>query len=122
MLLKTFTSSGLTDRFSDFFSIAANALPVCIAVSLAATIGLVDVHLAGDLGAAVQAGVGIGDQFLFFAALLGTGIAQGAASLIARATGASDSRTAREFAAAGLLLALFFGMTASLVMFFAADF
>ena len=122
MSLKTLTRKSLTEEFSALIPIAANALPVCIAVGLAATIGLVDVHLAGDLGAAVQAGVGIGDQFLFFAALLGTGIAQGAASLIARATGGKDGQTAAEFAEAGVILSLIFGMTASIVILTCADF
>jgi|GEM_PF-6514659 len=101
--------------------IIKDALPVCVAVGLAATIGLVDVHLAGALGPAVQAGVGIGDQFLFFAALLGTGIAQGAGSLIARATGAGCEREARLFAYVGLSLALIFGCAASVATYCGAD-
>ncbi len=107
---------------TEFLPFLLNALPVCIAVALAATIGLVDVHLAGDLGPSVQAGVGIGDQFLFFAALLGTGIAQGAGSLIARETGAKRHQEAQAFAAAGLLLAALLGAAASLATFICADF
>lgn len=98
-----------------------DAMPVCVAVAIAATIGLVDVHLAGALGPAVQAGVGIGDQFLFFAALVGTGIAQGAGSLIARATGAANEREANSFAKAGILLSLMLGVSSSVITYFSAD-
>ncbi len=108
--------------FAELLPIVANALPVCIAVGVAATIGLVDVHLAGDLGPAVQAGVGIGDQFLFFAALLGTGIAQGAGSLIARETGAKHHREAQLLAEAGLVLAALLGALASIATFSCADY
>lgn len=99
-----------------------DAMPVCVAVAIAATIGLVDVHLAGSLGPAAQAGVGIGDQFLFFAALVGTGIAQGAGSLIARATGARNEREANSFARAGTLLALMLGASSSVITYLSADY
>src|SRR5882672_1631864 len=107
--MNTLNHAALIAHAAELLPIVTNALPVCIAVGLAAPIGLVDVHLAGDLGPAVQAGDGIGDQFLFFAALLGTGIAQGAASLIARATGAHKHQQAKSLAGAGLVLAAGFG-------------
>ena len=119
--MNTFNRQTLSNQAGELFSIITNALPVCIAVGLAATIGLVDVQLAGNLGAAVQAGVGIGDQALFFAALLGTGIAQGAGSLIARATGAGQYREAKVLASAGLLLAAILGAAASILTFIYAD-
>jgi Na+-driven multidrug efflux pump len=122
MQMKTLTQNVFTRIAAELLPIVANALPVCIAVGLAATIGLVDVHLAGDLGPAVQAGVGIGDQFLFFAALLGTGIAQGAGSLIARETGARHFREAQLLASAGLVLAALLGTAASIATFFSADY
>ncbi len=120
--MKAITQNVFAKSTAELLPIAANALPVCIAVGLAATIGLVDVHLAGDLGPAVQAGVGIGDQFLFFAALLGTGIAQGAGSLIARETGARRHREAQLLAGAGLILAALLGTLASIATFICADF
>jgi len=107
---------------AEFFSVIKDALPVCVSVGLAAAIGMVDIHLAGNLGSEVQAGVGIGDQFLFFAALLGTGIAQGAASLIARAVGAGIEDEAEVFARAGILCAVLFGLVSSLSMYFASDY
>ncbi len=122
MKMKSLTRNVFTGIAAELLPIAANALPVCIAVGLAATIGLVDVHLAGDLGPAVQAGVGIGDQFLFFAALLGTGIAQGAGSLIARETGARRFREAQLLAGAGLALAALLGIAASIATFLCADY
>jgi Na+-driven multidrug efflux pump len=101
----------------EVLSIIKNVIPVCIAVGLAAAIGLVDVHLAGNLGSAVQAGVGIGDQALFFAALMGTGIAQACGSLMARATGANKPNEAKSFAATGLMLASLLGAAASILTF-----
>lgn len=118
----TMTQNLLVKSAAELIPIVINALPVCIAVAVAATIGLVDVHLAGELGPAVQAGVGIGDQFLFFAALLGTGIAQGAGSLIARETGAKRHREAQLVAEAGLALAALLGALASIATFVSADF
>lgn len=106
---------------AEFFSVIKDALPVCVSVGLAATIGMVDIHLAGKLGSEVQAGVGIGDQFLFFAALLGTGIAQGAASLISRAVGAGMEEEAEILARAGILCAVLFGILSSLLMYFLSD-
>lgn len=94
-----------------------NAFPVCIAVGLSATIGLVDVHLSGSLGEAVQAGVGIADQILFFAALTGAGIAQATASLVARATGERDHTKAEVYANAGLVLSIILGLVSSLLTF-----
>lgn len=105
----------------EVLSIIKNVIPVCIAVGLAAAIGLVDVHLAGNLGSAVQAGVGIGDQALFFAALMGTGIAQACGSLMARATGANKPNEAKSFAATGLMLASLLGAAASILTFAGAD-
>jgi len=110
------------ETFEELASITKQAAPVCVAVGLAATIGLVDVHLAGNLGPQAQAGVGIGDQFLFFAALMGTGIAQAAGSLIARATGAGRFSEARSLARTGLLLALAIGAIASIATYQGADF
>lgn len=119
--MSTIYSTNQSGRISEIKAIAGNALPVCTAVTLAAAIGLVDVQLAGIGGSGVQAGVGIGDQALFFAALLGTGIAQGAASLVARATGANNAHQARVFTSAALLLACALGLIASAATFLFAD-
>lgn len=109
------------ESVAELASIIKQAAPVCVAVGLAAAIGLVDVHLAGNLGPEVQAGVGIGDQFLFFAALMGTGIAQAAGSLIARANGAGRLSEAKSLARTGLLLALAIGAIASIATYQGAD-
>ncbi len=61
-------------------------------------------------------------NFSFFAALLGTGIAQGAGSLIARETGAKQYREAQLLAEAGLVLAALLGALASITTFLCADF
>lgn len=106
---------------AEFLPILTNVIPVCTAVGLAAAIGLVDVHLAGNLGATVQAGVGIGDQALFFAALMGTGIAQACGSLIARASGAGAINEAKIFASTGLRLAIFLGSSASIITIACAE-
>lgn len=119
MKLKAFTKS--PGAIAELAPILKDATPVCMAVGLAATIGLVDVHLAGALGPQVQAGVGIGDQFLFFAALLGTGIAQAAGSLIARATGGGRASEAETLARAGLLLAFAVGAVGALATYIGAD-
>jgi Na+-driven multidrug efflux pump len=120
MMQKNILSSS-ANYLSEFLPIFKNVFPVCAAIGLAALIGLVDVHLAGNLGAAVQAGVGIGDQALFFAALLGTGIAQACGSLIARARGAKESVQAAKFATAGLILATLLGAAASIIAFVFAE-
>ncbi|MBC8000759.1 MAG: hypothetical protein IAF58_22620 [Leptolyngbya sp.] len=102
-------------------AISASSVPICVSAALSAAIGLVDVHLAGSLGETAQAGVGIADQMLFLSAIFATGIAQGAGSMIARATGAKDDKLAQAVAHACLLLAIMTGTFAAIVTYIFAS-
>ncbi|HEY9788627.1 MAG TPA: MATE family efflux transporter [Candidatus Obscuribacterales bacterium] len=90
-------------------------VPIYLTLTISAFIGIVDVCLAGRIGENVQAGVGLADQFLFFAALLGMGLSSGVASCVARAIGARQYDLARQYIKEGILLSAFLGMLSALI-------
>src|SRR5262249_30090632 len=98
--------------------------PLLASSFLVSSIGLVDLFLAGRMGEAAQAAVGIGEQVLCLTIIAGTGLATGTAAFVARYVGAGDHAMARSYAQDSLkasfvagVVAIFFGLTLSRVLF-----
>lgn len=89
--------------------------PLAISMVLSSTIGMVDMYLAGFLGAKAQAAVGLGDQLLFLVIVLGSGLATACSSFVARAMGANDLRACRTYTRASLLIALAVGLLSAIL-------
>ncbi len=64
------------------------AWPLLLTSTLSSCVGLVDMYLAGFMGDAAQAAIGIGEQFIFLAVTIGTGLCIGCQALISRCVGA----------------------------------
>ncbi len=94
--------------------------PLLASSCLVSGIGLVDLFLAGRMGEAAQAAVGIGEQVLCLTIIVGTGLATGTAAFVARHVGGGNYALARLYARDSLkaslvvgLLALVFGFALS---------
>jgi MATE family multidrug resistance protein len=82
------------------------AAPISFASAGWALMGLVDTAVVGRAGAAVQAGVGLGNALYFALSCFGIGVMMGIEPLIAQAIGAGDEAKARRFYWQGLWLGL----------------
>ncbi len=96
------------------------ALPLFVALGFFSAIGIVDVELAGQLGASAQAALGIGDQVLYLTLAAGTGLSIAASALVSRCFGANDKQNLARSAFASLLVSAIFGGAASLLAWFFA--
>lgn len=98
------------------------AWPLLLTSTLSSLIGLVDMYLAGFLGDAAQAAIGIGEQFIFFAVTIGTGLCIGCQALISRCAGARELRLLRLYVKDSLYAGGLFGLLATIVgILFAKD-
>lgn len=91
---------------ADFIrAIWALAWPVILTMSLEAVVGLLDMLMVGQLGAAPVAGVGIGTQILFAVNTVMIAIATGTLAIVARHFGAGEIRHAEEVTMQSMLVA-----------------
>jgi putative MATE family efflux protein len=90
-------------------------IPLAISLLLSSTIGIVDMHLAGFLGPAAQAAVGMGDQLLFLVLVLGSGLSTACSSFVGQAAGANDFEACRRYAKASLKLGTCAGIISCIV-------
>jgi len=89
--------------------------PLLAAYVLSSLIGLVDAYLAGFIGDAAQAAVGIGEQAIFLMAMLGTGLAIGTVACVSRSFGAGDLALARAYSRDSLVFSSLVGLFATVV-------
>lgn len=88
--------------------------PLLATYLLSSCIGLTDTYLAGFIGGPAQAALGIGEQAIFLAVVLGTGLAIGAVACIARSFGAGDLAASRRYAEHSLLASAIIGLLAAI--------
>lgn len=81
------------------------ALPLALAQTGQALMGMVDTAVVGRLSATAQGGAGLGNSLTFTVIFLGMGVMMGLDPLIAQAFGAGDKTRARSLYWAGVWLA-----------------
>jgi multidrug resistance protein, MATE family len=99
--------------------LARLAVPLALASAGQATMGLVDAAVCGRAGAAVLAGVGLGNALFFAASVFAMGVMLGLDPLVAQAFGAGDARAARRLLWQGTWLALAAGSLLAISLAFA---
>ncbi len=90
------------------------AWPLLLTSTLSSLIGLVDMYLAGFMGDAAQAAIGIGEQFIFLAVTIGTGLCIGCQALVSRCAGAREWRLGWLYIKDSLYASALFGLLASI--------
>ncbi len=90
-------------------------IPLAISMILSASIGIVDMHIAGFLGSKAQAAVGLADQLLFCIIVFGSGLSSACSSVLSRAVGAGDFNACWGYVQSSLLAALVVGIASSLI-------
>lgn len=88
--------------------------PLAFSMVLSSTIGIVDMYLAGMIGPAAQAAVGIGDQFIFAVIVAGTGLSCASSSLISRSAGAENRSLCNTAAVTSVLIAAVAGILSTI--------
>lgn len=91
------------------------AWPLLLTSTLSSMIGLVDMYLAGFMGEATQAAIGIAEQFIFFAVTVGTGLCIGCQALVSRCVGAKNQYLSWLYIKDSLYATAFFGVAATIV-------
>lgn len=81
------------------------AWPVILTMSLESVVGLLDMLMVGQLGAAPVAGVGIGTQIFFAVNTVMIAISTGTIAIVARHVGAGELRQAEEVTMQSILAA-----------------
>lgn len=97
------------------------AWPLLLALGCFCAIGIVDVELAGRLGASAQAAVGIGDQVLYLTLALGTGLSIATSAVVSRSFGAQDHRQLARYGLAAIIVGVSSGTIATLVAWIFAE-
>lgn len=92
--------------------------PLAFSMASSATVGIVDMYLAGFLGSNAQAAVGLGDQLLYLVIVLGTGLATACSSFVSRAAGAGDILSCKIYAKASLIFGMLVGIGSNLAGYF----
>jgi len=93
------------------------AWPLLLTSTLSSCIGLVDMYLAGFMGEAAQAAIGIGEQFIFLAVTIGTGLCIGCQALVSRCAGAREWRHCWLYIKDSLYATGLIGLLATIVGF-----
>ena len=96
--------------------------PLLVATIASSVVALVNVQVAGRLGAASQAAVGVAEQLLFIFQVFLMSIGVGTTAVVSRAYGRKDFVEADNVTAQSLTLSILVGLVLSLVSVFAAYF
>ncbi len=89
--------------------------PLMVTTISSSLVGIADMHVAGYLGSASQAAVGVSEQVLFILMIFIMSTGVGTQALVSRATGAEDKEEAARATGQSLLFAVLMGL-ALLVM------
>jgi len=84
--------------------------PLMVTTVSASLVGLADMHVAGYLGSATQAAVGVSEQVLFILMIFIMSTGVGTQALVSRATGAQDQQEAARATGQSLLFAVIMGL------------
>jgi Na+-driven multidrug efflux pump len=98
-------------------SAAAPVLALYCSWLLMASIGIVDLLLAGYIDKDAQAALGVSDQILFLTMLAMSGLAAGVNTCMCQALGAQDDKLAGTYKRAGLMITVLFGLLATVLGF-----
>ncbi len=98
-----------------------NALPIFLTLESIALIGMVDLELAGRVGTAAQAAVGLGDQLLYLTSTAAAGLSVATCAIAARYFGAGKLERLATTIKASLAVATISGIAAMLAGWFAAE-
>jgi multidrug resistance protein, MATE family len=96
--------------------------PLVITTSAASVVGLVDMYVAGYLGSAAQATVGVAEQVLFLFMVLLMSLGVGTTAIVSRAYGAGKIEEANTACAQSLVLACSAGLVLAVVSLLAGRF
>jgi putative MATE family efflux protein len=91
--------------------------PLMITTVSASIIGMVDVQVAGYLGAPVQAAVGLSEQVMFLFMVFLMSLGTGTTAIVARHYGERDVNASARATAQSLVLSLFSGVTLAAMSF-----
>ena len=97
------------------------AWPAVVTMMLQMVVGLADTAMAGRLGPAALAAVGLGRQFMFFAFAIVGGLATGTTALIAQHYGRGEKQEAFALARQSLMAGTILSILISLLGFFFAE-
>ena len=84
--------------------------PLMVTTVSSSLVGLADMHVAGFLGSASQAAVGVSEQVLFILMIFIMSTGVGTQALVSRATGAEDQEEAARATGQSLLFAVLMGL------------
>lgn len=96
--------------------------PLMITTVTSSIVGAVDIHVAGYLGSAAQAAVGLAEQILFLFQVLIMSVGVGTTAIVSRAVGAGNIEEATTATAQSLALSVLLGTTLVFVALAAAQF
>lgn len=96
--------------------------PLLLTTITSSIVGAVDIHVAGFLGSAAQAAVGLAEQVLFLFQVLIMSVGVGTTAIVARAVGAGNMNEATEATAQSLALSVMLGLILVLVAIASAQF
>lgn len=96
--------------------------PLVLTTVANSMVGLADVQVAGYLGAATQAAVGLAEHVLFIFMLAIMSIGVGTTALVSRAFGAGEEEEMYEAAAQSISLSILFGLGMAIIAVFTAHF
>lgn len=94
--------------------------PLMVTTVSSSLVGLADMHVAGFLGSASQAAVGVAEQVLFILMIFIMSTGVGTQALVSRATGAEDQEEAAKATGQSIVFALLLGFCLLIVAFFFA--
>ncbi|MBX9771630.1 MAG: MATE family efflux transporter, partial [Candidatus Obscuribacterales bacterium] len=96
--------------------------PLMISTITSSIVGAVDIQVAGILGSAAQAAVGLAEQVLFLFQVLIMSVGVGTTAIVSRAVGAGDMKEATIATAQSLALSVMLGLTLVFAALFTASF
>ncbi len=96
--------------------------PLLLTTITSSIVGAVDIHVAGLLGSAAQAAVGLAEQVLFLFQVLIMSVGVGTTAIVSRAVGAGNMSEAEIATAQSLALSIMLGLTLVFVAIAAAHF
>ena len=96
--------------------------PLLITTIATSLVGIADVYVAGTLGSATQAAVGLSEHIIFMFQLFLMATGTGTTAIVARHWGSGNKRRATRFAGQSLLLSITLGITLTVLAICIAHF
>ncbi len=96
--------------------------PLLITTIASSLVGMTDLYVAGHLGSASQAAVGLSEQIIFLFVLFIMATGTGTTAIVSRHWGSGNKKRAARFAGQSLLLSLTLGVLLTMLALFTARF